>query len=75
MVTAAKAPFELHIPQKLVGESRVQHSSSPHGLLCHLEKEVLICTVQEPDGFLMPCCVAPPTDMGVVEVLHEDQGL
>jgi len=40
-----------------------------------LEKEVIINAVQEPPGLLMPCCVVPPTDIGMVEVLHEDQDL
>jgi len=37
--------------------------------------EAIINAVQEPPGLLMLCCVAPPTDIGVVDVLHEDQGL
>ncbi|KAK4813670.1 hypothetical protein QYF61_017637, partial [Mycteria americana] len=77
MVTAAKAALGLHIPHQplLVGENKVQHSTSPHWLPCHLEKEVIINTFQEPPRLLMSCCVAPPTDIGVVEVSHEDQGL
>ncbi|KAK4832092.1 hypothetical protein QYF61_020707 [Mycteria americana] len=77
MVTAAKAALELHIAHQplLVGENKVQHSTSPHWLLYHLEKEVIINTFQAPPGLLMPCCVVPPTDIRVVEVPHEDQGL
>ncbi|KAK4823607.1 hypothetical protein QYF61_004210 [Mycteria americana] len=77
MVTAAKAALELHIPHQplLVGENKVQHSASPRLLLYHLEKEVIINTFQEPPGLLMPCCVVPPTDISVVEVPHEVQGL
>jgi len=41
----------------LVGENKVQHSTSPHGLLYHLEKEVITNAVQNPPGSLMPCCV------------------
>jgi len=40
-----------------------------------LEKEVIINAVQEFSGLLIPCCVFPPTDIGVVEVPDEDQGL
>ncbi|XP_072710958.1 uncharacterized protein [Ciconia boyciana] len=77
MVTAAKAVPELHIPHQplLVGENKVQHSTSPCWLLYHLEKEVIINTFQEPPRLLMPSCVVPPTDIGVVEIPHEDQGL
>ncbi|KAK4824261.1 hypothetical protein QYF61_012527 [Mycteria americana] len=65
MVTVAKAALELHIPHQplLVGQNKVQHSTSPHWLLCHLEKEV-INTFQELPGLLMPCCVVPTTDIG-----------
>ncbi|KAK4822002.1 hypothetical protein QYF61_006616 [Mycteria americana] len=64
-VTAAKAALELHIPHQplLVGENKVQHSTSPRWLLCHLEKEVIINTFQEPPRLLMPCCVVPPRDI------------
>ena len=76
MVTAAKAALGLHIPHQplLAGENKVQHSTSPHWLLYHLEKEVIINALQELPGLLMPCCAVPPTDVGVVEVPHEDQG-
>ncbi|KAK4832223.1 hypothetical protein QYF61_021070 [Mycteria americana] len=67
MVTAAKAALELHIPSEplLVGENKVQHSTSPRWLLYHLEKEVIINAFQEPPGLLIPCCVVCPTDSGV----------
>ncbi|KAF1477619.1 FERM domain-containing protein 3, partial [Megadyptes antipodes antipodes] len=57
MVTAAQAALELHIPHQplLVGENKVQHSTSPCWLLYHLEKEVTISAFQEPPGLLMPC--------------------
>ncbi|KAK4819332.1 hypothetical protein QYF61_001165 [Mycteria americana] len=67
--------FTFPTSPSLVGENKVQHSTSPPWLLYHLEKEVIINTFQEPPGLLMPCCVVPPTDIGVVEVPHEDQGL
>ncbi|KAK4825309.1 hypothetical protein QYF61_026828 [Mycteria americana] len=61
-----KAALELHIPHQplLVGENKVQHSTSPRWLLGHLEEEVTISAFQEPPGLLMPCCVVPPTDIG-----------
>ncbi|PKU42448.1 hypothetical protein llap_7248 [Limosa lapponica baueri] len=70
VVTAAKAALELHIPHQplLVGENKVQHNTPPHWLLCHVEKEVTIHAFWESPGLLMPCCVVPPTDIGVVEV-------
>ncbi|KAK4805791.1 hypothetical protein QYF61_000397, partial [Mycteria americana] len=55
MVTAAKAVLELHIPHQplLVGENKVQHSTSHRWLhLCHLEKEVIINAFQEPPRLL-----------------------
>jgi len=50
MVTAAKAALELHIPHQplLFGANKVQHSTSPRGLLYHLEDEVITTTLQEP---------------------------
>ncbi|KAK4821803.1 hypothetical protein QYF61_003832 [Mycteria americana] len=77
MVTAAKAALELHIPHRrlLVGENKVQHSTSPCWLLSPWEKEVIISAFEEPPGLLMPCCVVPPRDIGVVEVPHEEEGL
>ncbi|KAK4822575.1 hypothetical protein QYF61_017161 [Mycteria americana] len=67
MVTAARAALEFHIPHQplLAGDNKVQHNTSPHWLLYHLEKEVIINTFQEPPGLLMPCCVVPPTDIGI----------
>ena len=58
----------------LAGENKVQHRTSSCGLLYHLEKEVVLNAFQEPPGLPVPCCVVPPTDVGVVEVPHEDQG-
>jgi len=76
MGTAAKVALDFHIPHQplLDGETKVQHPTSPRGLLYHLEEEVVINTPQEPPGLLVPCCVVLPTDVGVVEVPHEDQG-
>ena len=77
MVTATKAALDLHSSHEslLVGENEIQHSSSPHWLLSHLEKEVIINAFQEPPGLPMPGYAVPPTDIRVVEVPHEDQGL
>jgi len=55
----------------LIGGGAVQCSTSPCGLLYHLEKEVIINTFQEPPGLIMPSCVVPPTDIRVAEVPHE----
>ncbi|KAF4798543.1 hypothetical protein TURU_063040 [Turdus rufiventris] len=76
MVTIVQGVLELHIPYQplLVGENKVQYSTSPCWLLFYLEKEVVISTFQEPPRLLMPCCVVSPTDVRVVEVPHEDQG-
>ncbi|GAB0209008.1 hypothetical protein GRJ2_003366500 [Grus japonensis] len=77
MVTAAKAALDLHIPYQalLIGEKKVQHGTSPRGLLYHLEEKDVINTFQEPPGLLVFCCIAPPADVRVVEVPHKDQGL
>lgn len=76
MVTAAKAAFEFHSPNKSfpVCENEVQQSTSSHRLLCQLDQEVITDALQEPPELLMPCCVVPPADVGVVEVHHEDHG-
>ena len=52
MVSAAKSALELHISHQtlLVDENKVQHRTSLYGLLCHLEKEVIINVVEEPPG-------------------------
>jgi len=70
MVTAAKAALDFHIPHQplLVGENKVQHRTSPCGLLSHLEEEFVTNAVQEPPGLLVPCCVVPPTDVRVGRV-------
>lgn len=54
MITAAKAGFTLHIPNKLliVGEYEVQHRTSPCWLLCYCEEEV-ISELQEPSRLLL----------------------
>ncbi|KAK4812888.1 LOW QUALITY PROTEIN: hypothetical protein QYF61_024244 [Mycteria americana] len=77
MVTAAKAALELHILHQplLGGEDKVQHSTSPHWLLCLLEKEVIINTFPEPPRLPVSSCVVPPTDIRVAKVPHKDQGL
>lgn len=73
MVTTAKAAFDLCIPNKhlLVDEKEVQHSSSPHCLHYHLEKEVIINAFQEPPGLPMSHYVIHPADVRVVKVPHE----
>ncbi|KAM6306959.1 ATP synthase subunit alpha, mitochondrial-like [Podargus strigoides] len=43
--------------------------------LYHLEKEVVISAFQESPVLLLPCCAILPTDIRVIEVPHEDQGL
>lgn len=64
----------------LASENEVQHSISPCCLLCHLEKEVTISAFllysvsAMPPGCPLPHCAVPPTDIGVVQVPHEDQG-
>lgn len=77
MVSASKAPFDLHIPHQtlLVCKNKVHQNTSPHWFLYHLEKEFFISVFQEPLGLLMCFCVVPLTDTGVIEVPHEDQGL
>lgn len=44
MVTAAKAIHELHIPCQhlLLGENKIQHSTSTLWLIYHLEQKVVI---------------------------------
>lgn len=73
MVTAA-IPLLLPLQPLLVGENKVQHSTSPCWLLCHLEKEFILSAFQETPGFLTPCCVVPPIDIVVFGVPYEDQG-
>ena len=77
MVTAAKATFDLHIPNEplLVGEYKVQQSTSPSWLLYDLAEGVITNALQEPPGLLMSCCVVPPADIRVLGTPHEDQGL
>lgn len=74
---AAKAALERHVPRQplLVGENKAQQRASPCWLLCHLEKEVIINTLQEPPVLLMACCVVLPTDIVMVEVPREGEGL
>lgn len=40
-------------------EKKVQHRTSPHWLLYHLEKEVVTNIVQENSELCMPCCATP----------------
>ena len=56
-----KAAFERHVPHHalVVGENKVQHSTSPPWLLCHLEKDITINALQEPAGLLMPAVLSP----------------
>lgn len=72
MVTAAKVAFGLHTPPQslLVGENKVQHSTSHHQQIYHLE--VIINALQEAPGLLMPSCVVPPNSYWEVEASHED---
>lgn len=69
MVTVTKAA--LHI---LCCMRTVEHNTSPQWFLYHLEKDVKINAIQEPPELLMPFCIAPATDIRVVEVLPEDPG-
>ena len=75
-VSRSLQSLELHVPHQplLAGENKLQHSTSPHGLVYHLEKEVITKAFQEPPGLLMPCYAVLATDIGGVEVPHEDQG-
>lgn len=63
-VTAAKAAFDLRIPNKplLVGRSEVQQSTSPRWPLYRLGEEVVADALQEPPRLLMPRCVVPPAN-------------
>jgi len=36
-----------------------------------LEEEVVLKAFQEPPGLPVPCCVVPPTDVGVVGLVIE----
>lgn len=58
MVTAAQSALEPHTPHQplLVGENKVQHSTSPCWFLYHLEKEVVTNTLQELPGLPVLCC-------------------
>lgn len=62
----------LHLPCQplLVGENKVQHSTSA---CSHLEKAVVITVCWEPPG--LPCCAVPTTDVRVIGVPQEDQDL
>lgn len=51
----------------------VRYSTSPWGLPYCLEKEVIFHVFQELPALLMPCCVVPPTDIGVVEDLTKSK--
>lgn len=59
----------------LVGKNKAQQRTSPCWLLCQLEKEVIINTLQEPPVLLMACCVVLPIDMVMSEVPREGEGL
>ena len=75
MVTKIKAALELHITHQplLLGEDKIQHSTSSHGFLYHLEGEVIINAFQL--QLLVPCYVVLPTDIRMIEVPHEDHVL
>ena len=75
MESATKSALAFHIPHQPFGENEVHHSISHHWFLYHLEKKVIISAFQEPLGLPMSCCAVPPTDIRVIEVPHEDQGL
>lgn len=66
MVATAKAAFDPHIPHELllVCKHKVQQSTSPYWLLCHLDQEVVTDTLKESPGLIMPCCAGPPADRG-----------
>lgn len=68
MVAAAISP---HVPSHLICECQVQQSISPHQVLHHLCWDVAIKANQKPSGLLVPCCVAIPSDIRVIEVPHE----
>lgn len=74
VVTVAKAALELHISHQmlLLVKTRSNISTSPHCLLYHLGKEVIISTSQDCSGWFMPCCVVPPGDTRVVEGPYKD---
>jgi len=77
MVTATKAAFELHMPNKpLVGlrSSKALVFIDSRWLLWGLEEEV-VGALQAPPGLLMPCYAVPPATICVVEVPREDEGL
>ena len=63
-ITAAKAALELHIPHQSIhaGENEIQQNTSPRWL---------IDAFQESPALPMSCCVVPPTDRAMVEVVHE----
>ncbi|KAM6306894.1 erbin-like [Podargus strigoides] len=56
-------------------ENKVQHGTPSRQFLYHLEKEAVINAFQESPGLLAPRCAVLPTDIWVIEVSHEDQGL
>lgn len=45
----------------------IQQSTSPHQVLCHLDRDLIISAFQELDCSL-PSAFVPPADIGVVEV-------
>ncbi|KAJ7402911.1 dual specificity protein phosphatase cdc14b-like [Pitangus sulphuratus] len=71
IVMAAKVALEYYIPHQLfpVGENKVQRSTC--GLLNDFCEQFVIATFKKPWGFLVPCHVVPPTDIGVVEIPYE----
>lgn len=59
MITEAKAALEIYVSDHspCIGENTVQHSSSPHLVLCLLENEVIMNVFQDLSELLMLCCV------------------
>lgn len=53
-----------------------QHSRTfPCWLLNHLCLEIIVSALQTPSELLVPCCVVPPADIGVVQFPPEYLGL
>ena len=75
MVMVARAAPDLHTPnQFFLCKNQVLQNISPLHVLSHLYQEIVINALQKSAGLLLPCCVAPPTDIGVVNGFCEDLG-
>lgn len=62
MLIATKVTFDLTIPNEpfIAAGFEAQLSTSPCWFLCHLGEEIVIDTLQEPPGLLMPCATVHP---------------